>query len=88
MSPSEADEDKEDWASVFRLLLDERGVFRLWRDLVRQTGVIGKRAHDARLVAAMQRHDLTHILTFNVQHFTQFSTIQVLEPAVVAKQWR
>src|SRR5436309_9944190 len=37
MSPADADSDVADWATVFRLLLDERGVFRLWRVLVRQT---------------------------------------------------
>lgn len=84
IGPADADEDLEDWANVFRLLLDERGVFRNWRGLVRQNGVIGKRAHDARLVAAMNRHGLSHILTFNTQHFKQFASIQILDPTEVA----
>lgn len=46
------------WSAVFRLLLDERGVFSRWRALVAGNEVKGKNAHDARLVAAMQRHGL------------------------------
>ncbi|MEX0641079.1 MAG: hypothetical protein WD468_00180 [Pirellulales bacterium] len=46
--------------------------------------VKGKPAHDARLVAAMTRHSITHILTFNVDDFRRFSGIEVLQPQTVA----
>ncbi|HKD36798.1 MAG TPA: PIN domain-containing protein [Pirellulales bacterium] len=85
LSSVAAEESVESWKSIFTMLLDERGVYSNWRDLVRQTGVIGKRAHDARLVAAMLRHGLTHILTFNAQHFRQFGKVQILEPSAVAR---
>jgi hypothetical protein len=32
-------------------------------------GIIGKRVHDARLVAVCHVHAVTHMLTFNVAHF-------------------
>jgi predicted nucleic acid-binding protein len=68
------------WCSVFRLLRDERGVFSRWRDLVTTHAVQGKLAHDARLVAAMQRHGVKHLLTFNVGDFERFSEILVYAP--------
>lgn len=71
------------WTSAFRLLLDERGVFRIWRDLVNANRVKGKPAHDARLVAAMKRHSVTDLLTFNAGDFTRFVGIQVRTPAEV-----
>jgi hypothetical protein len=49
-----------------------------------QHQVLGKTAHDARIVAAMQRHQLSHILTFNVEDFRRYPAIQVLNPHAVA----
>ena len=40
--------------------------------------IVGKRAHDARLVAAMVRHGITHLLTFREQDFARFSEIAVI----------
>jgi predicted nucleic acid-binding protein len=71
------------WMTVFRLLLDERGIFAYWRDLVATNEVKGKNAHDARLVAAMQRHGVTELLTFNKGDFARFSTINAFAPADV-----
>jgi predicted nucleic acid-binding protein len=85
LTPAAADRAIDLWKGLFTMLLDERGVYSTWRELVQQTGVIGKRAHDARLVAAMLRHGLTHILTFNAQHFQHFHAIQVLDPVAVAQ---
>ena len=69
--------------AVFRLLLDERGIFSHWRDLVAGNDVKGKNAHDARLVAAMQRHGLSHLLSFNKPDFVRFTEIANFTPADV-----
>jgi|GEM_PF-2113909 len=42
-----------------------------------------KTSHDARLVAAMQRHDVTHLLTFNRQDFLRFTEITTVTPPEV-----
>jgi predicted nucleic acid-binding protein len=60
---------------LFSLLRDERAIFERWQDLVSQHDVKGKGAHDARLVAAMQRHGITHLLTFNDKDFERFTGI-------------
>jgi len=69
---------------LFRLLRDERAIYSPWRDLVGKYHVQGKQAHDARLVAAMQRHGLTHLLTFNVADFQRYPGINLLDPYALA----
>ena len=69
------------WLTLFRLLLDERGIFTHWRDLVVTHAVHSKLTHDARIVAAMQRHGLTNLLTFNHSDFSRFTGINVFTPA-------
>jgi len=61
-------------ASAFRLP-DSDDVHAEWRRLVVLHGVCGKKAHDARLVAAMHVHRVTHILTFNVDDFARFPDV-------------
>lgn len=68
----------------YPLRRDERGVFGHWRSLVVTHDVKGKNAHDARLVAAMARHGLSHLLTFNVGDFARFAGVTALAPADVA----
>ena len=59
--------------SRFSLLPDSPDIFPAWKDLVEKLGVSGKRVHDARIVAVCHVHQVTHILTFNVSHFTQMA---------------
>ena len=77
--PSEVDKIIDLWLDRFTLFRDERGVFSIWRELVRQHEAKGKSAHDARLVAAMKRHNLEHLLTFNVADFRRYVGIDVLD---------
>lgn len=63
---------------------DDNSVVRVvWQQLVTTHAVLGKNAHDARLVAAMTVHNLTHLLTFNAADFQRFPTITVLTPSAV-----
>jgi predicted nucleic acid-binding protein len=83
LDPGKAEDAVRGWMSLFRLRLDERGVFQNWMQLVAAHQVRGKPAHDARLVAAMQRHGLTHLLTFNAEDFARYPHLTVLTPAAV-----
>ena len=65
---------------LFPLYRDERAIFDRWENLVTRHDVKGKKTHDARLVAAMLRHGLTHLLTFNGDDFKRFTDISVLTP--------
>jgi predicted nucleic acid-binding protein len=68
---------------LFPPLRDERGILEPWEKLVVDFSVAGKTSHDARLVAAMHRHGLTHILTFNPDDFQRYPGIQVMTPQEV-----
>jgi len=82
-SAHEAYEALRSFLDLFPVLRDERGVFEPWLELVSRIPCLGKVAHDARLVAAMQRHGLTHLLTFNSADFDRFSSITVVTPESV-----
>lgn len=84
LSIQEAQVELVDLKRLFRLLRDERGVYSEWEHLVIGLEVKGKRAHDARLVAAMIRHGVTHLLTFNLQDFARYPSITILPPGDVA----
>jgi predicted nucleic acid-binding protein len=85
MTSDEAESElKELAAPLFRLLRDERAIYDAWHALVCQYSVQGKQAHHSRLVAAMQRHGLTHILTFNVGDFKRYNQITAIDPQQVA----
>ena len=51
-----------------------------WRRLVVAHAVAGVQAHDARLVASMLAHGVTHLLTFNVADFRRYPQITVVHP--------
>jgi predicted nucleic acid-binding protein len=67
----------------FTVLPDTPAVFPEWETLVTTYKVIGKPAHDARLVAAMLAHGVTHILTFNGGDFRRYAGITPVVPAAV-----
>lgn len=69
--------------SVFMLLPDTTAIFGEWERLVAQHQVRGKQVYDARLVAAMIVHDLTHLLTFNTADFKRFTVIAASSPETI-----
>ncbi|ASC72627.1 hypothetical protein XM38_035850 [Halomicronema hongdechloris C2206] len=55
-------------------------IFSYWLNLVTTDQIQGKRVHDARLVAVMQAHAITHLLTFNPDDFSNSDNITVVHP--------
>jgi predicted nucleic acid-binding protein len=68
---------------IFKLRPDSQAIFIEWEQLVAQYQVIGKKAHDTRLVAAMKTHGISHILTFNVKDFKRFNDITPASPQTI-----
>lgn len=64
----------------FPVLDDVPPLFQVWEQLVIQHQVIGKSAHDARLVAAMLVHGVDRLLTFNKADFARYASIVVISP--------
>jgi predicted nucleic acid-binding protein len=79
-TPVVVDADITNFKRVFSVLRDERGILEPWQQLALTGGVTGKQSHDTRLIAAMQRHGLTHLLTFNLADFRRYNAIQLLDP--------
>jgi predicted nucleic acid-binding protein len=67
----------------FPLPEETPAIFAHWRQLVTDHQITGRRVHDARLVAAMLAHGVTHLLTFNGDDFRAFDEIVVVAPADV-----
>jgi predicted nucleic acid-binding protein len=44
---------------------------------------MGKKSHDARLVAAMITHNIDNILTFNTDDFLRYSEIIPVDPRTI-----
>jgi predicted nucleic acid-binding protein len=83
-TPNQAAAELARLQGIFPLLPDTPDIFPEWQRLVVVHQVSGKPAHDARLVAAMAVHGVTHILTFNTQDFARYPGIAALDPAAVA----
>ena len=69
----------------FRLLPDSPDVYPEWKRLVVKYEVSGVQVHDARLVASMIVHKVTHILTFNITDFERYESEEIVavDPAAV-----
>jgi predicted nucleic acid-binding protein len=82
-TPAVAAAEISTFRTNFTLLADTAAILPAWETLVTTHAVLGRNAHDARLVAAMVVHGVTHLLTFNEQDFRRFPGITVLTPAAV-----
>ena len=84
-TPVETGELLQDLEEAFSLLPDSADVYREWRQLALEYEVSGVQVHDARLVASMIVHNVTHILTFNVTDFERYADegIVAVDPAAV-----
>jgi predicted nucleic acid-binding protein len=86
LTPAQTAEELQRIKGMFSVLPETPAIYPAWEALVIQHGVSGKPSHDARLVAAMQVHGLTAILTFDKTGFSRFPGVEVVHPAEVAAQ--
>jgi len=75
MTPAEASAELGRVKGLFFFLPETPAIYPAWETLVVGRAVSGKPSHDARLVAAMQVHGLTAILTFEKTGFSRFSLV-------------
>ncbi len=62
------------------MLDDGSFTFNEWLGLIEEFEVKGKKAHDARLVAAMKVHRIDTVLTLNGRDFRRFSFAEIVSP--------
>ena len=80
LAPADASREAQRIEALFPLAAETPAIFPLWRALVDTYGIVGRQVYDARLVAVMQAHGITHLLTLNPTHFRRFAEITVVEP--------
>ena len=83
LSVAQAEAQVHKLKAMFVLLDDRPEIYSLWERVVIRYQVTGKQAHDARIVAAMKLHDLSHLLTFNDSDFKRFTEITVVNPSSI-----
>jgi predicted nucleic acid-binding protein len=87
ISAADAETHAATFEAQFPLLADTPDIYPAWKGLVKALGVVGKRVHDARLVAVCHVHALTHLLTFNTSDFAGMAAfgpgVVVVDPATV-----
>jgi predicted nucleic acid-binding protein len=83
MTPAQAYAEIVAMRQVFPLFNDNSQILPEWIRLVTQYGVSGRDCHDARYVAAMNVHGITHLVTVNKDDFKRFPNITVLLPSDV-----
>jgi predicted nucleic acid-binding protein len=69
--------------TLFAILPDTADILTEWEQLVVKHEVLGRQVYDARLVAAMTVHNLTHLLTFNTNDFKRFAVITAINPQAI-----
>jgi len=80
MTPEQAHSEVTRLEGFFRLLPDLSTIYTTWRNLVVDAHVSGRQVHDARLVAVMLTHEVSHLLTFNTADFIRYPAIIVVHP--------
>ncbi len=76
-----AAEAREQLAAVERvagLKPDTAEVHRHWKRLVADFEILGKRCHDAAIVAAMLAHGVENLLTFDADDFERYQRLQLV----------
>lgn len=79
-TPAQTDTEVKRIESLLTVLLDNAAIYPEWRQLVVKHAVSGVQVHDARIVAAMKAHSITHLLTFNHADFKRYPGITVMTP--------
>jgi predicted nucleic acid-binding protein len=80
LTPGQAEAEVARLTSWFAVLPDGPRILPRWQQLVVQHQIVGKNAHDARLVATMLVHGINRLLTFNTADFARYQQIIATSP--------
>jgi len=62
-------------------LPDNLATFSEWQKLVSHYKIVGLQVHDTKIVASMNIHKISTLVTFNEKDFKRFTMIKVINPA-------
>lgn len=80
MSIEEVRDEISRLEGFFLVLPESAEVYSEWKRLVAEHRIQGVKVHDARIVAAMNVHGITRILTFNADDFRRYGSIMITLP--------
>jgi predicted nucleic acid-binding protein len=80
MTTAQASTEARKIEAVFTMLPEIPAIYPRWRNLIDSYNVIGRQVYDARLVAVMQAHGVTNILTLDPTGFRRYREITVVTP--------
>ncbi len=80
LSVAHAQSEIAKFKRFFRLLPDAPNLLDEWETVVFFYACHGRVSYDARIVAAMNTHGVTEILTFNAPDFRRFPGLTILDP--------
>jgi predicted nucleic acid-binding protein len=83
LTAAEAESEVRAIEAGMSFLAENEAVYREWRRIVVQHVVSGVQVHDARLVAVMRVHSISHILTLNVEDFQRYGRAMAMHPSSV-----
>jgi predicted nucleic acid-binding protein len=81
LSASAALAQLTDFKTLLTCLPEPPDIAATWQQLVTKHSVLGRKAHDTRLVALMLLHGIDHVLTLNTSDFERFTEIRVVSPS-------
>ena len=81
MTVADTDRELTDIEDLFDCLPEPPDAAKRWRELARKHSVQGRQAHDARIVALMLAHNVTHLLTLNTADFSRYPEITTVTPS-------
>jgi predicted nucleic acid-binding protein len=80
LSPEQTERKANLIQKYFSLVPDDINTFNKWRRLVSDYQISGVQVHDAKIVASMIAHNISHLVTFNEKDFKRFSMITTIDP--------
>lgn len=86
-TPAQTDAEVSRLESLLTVLPDNARIYPEWRRLVVKHAISGVQVHDARIVAAMTAHGITHLVTFNVKDFRRYQNIAIMTPDEVTQSY-
>lgn len=76
----ESDAKVQLFQSSLSLLPENDRIHSAWLHLVRTHAVQASKVHDTRIAAALQVHEVSHLLTWNTRDFKRFEFLTCLTP--------
>jgi len=84
LTPALASAEAKRIEAIYPVLPDTPAIYPFWRNLVDTYAVVGRQVYDARLVAVMQAHGITHCLTLDPGGFRRYAgLVTIVDPADV-----